>query len=93
MSKKKQIKSVTDPLSVNQSLTVCGGVCAPGAPCHRSMDAAAGLKFVIGLPSSDTTVTENTEQTHTAALSLSRKTVKRLHAEKEKLPKQRKKYI
>lgn len=36
-----------------------------GASFHRRMDAAAGLKVAIGQPSSDTTVTENTEHTHT----------------------------
>lgn len=55
---------MTVPLSVGQSLTVTGGVFPDDTPFHRNMDAAAGLRVVIGLPSSDTTVTENTEETH-----------------------------
>lgn len=67
--KEKQIK-LSDSSSVSYLLTSCGGVFPAGSPVHRNMDAAAGLKFVIGLPSSDTTVTENTEQTHTQLLSV-----------------------
>lgn len=35
-----------------------------------NMDTAAGLKVVIGLPSSDTTVTEKTEEKQRPSLSL-----------------------
>ena len=50
-----------------------------GPPFHSNMVAAAGLQ-VIGRPSSDTTVTENTGRIQTAGFSLA---VKEPHKQKE----------
>lgn len=50
--------------SDHQPLTVDGGTFTANSFFHTNMDTAAGLKLVIGLPSSDTTVTEKTAQTH-----------------------------